>query len=97
MTENTNDLLVVFKDNVHDLIKICDERQRRIEELTSSIENKNEEIRQANETIESLQSKYANLLTARILAKDETEIQNARKLVSKLVREVETCITLLNE
>jgi predicted nuclease with TOPRIM domain len=97
MTENTNNLLVVFEERVRDLMRICDERQRRIEELTSSIENNNKELRQANETIKSLQSKYAYLLTARTLAKDEAGVQNARKRISRLVREVETCITLLNE
>jgi FtsZ-binding cell division protein ZapB len=97
MIENVNNLLDVFEGSIYELMKLCDDRKKRIESLEFVIKNREEKIRQANQTIKSLQSKYDYLLTARRLETDEEEYQNARKRVNKLVREVETCIALLNE
>ncbi|MDR2147057.1 MAG: hypothetical protein LBE91_11420 [Tannerella sp.] len=95
MTDNTNNLLAVFEERIHDLIQLCDDRKKQIEALESAVNAKNEEMRQTNETMKALQSKNSYLLTARRLDVNETEFQNARKQVNKLVREVETCIALL--
>ena len=97
MTEKENNLLAVFEERVHDLAKLCDDRKHFIEVLEASLKEKDETIQQAKQTIEALQSKYANLLTATHLAEDEKEFQNVRKRLNKLVREVDTCIALLNE
>ena len=97
MTENDINLLAVFEERMHDLVKLCNERKLHIEDLETSLNEKDEIIQQAKQTIEALQAKYAHLLTAKSLLKDEEEFQNARKRVNKLVREVDTCIALLNE
>jgi Skp family chaperone for outer membrane proteins len=97
MTENVNDLLVVFEERMHDLMKLCDDRKKRIESLESVIKNREEEIQKANQTVESLQAKYNYLLAARRVEVNEAEYRDARKQVNKLVREVETCMALLNE
>ncbi|MDR2385487.1 MAG: hypothetical protein LBD80_07515 [Tannerella sp.] len=97
MIENANNLLAVLEDGLRALMKLCDERKRCIEELEIIIKSREEEIRHANQTIESLQSKYNYLLTVRRWDADAAEYQDARKQVNRLVREVETCIALLNE
>ena len=97
MTEKENNLLAVFEERVQDLVKLCDEKQRHIESLETSLNKKDEIIRQTKQTLEALQSKYTNLLTARRLIEDEEGFRDARKRINKLVREVDTCIALLNE
>jgi chromosome segregation ATPase len=97
MTEKESNLFAVFEDRIHELLRLYDEKKRHIEELEKSLKEKDETIRQHKQTIEALQTGYTNLHTARRLAENEGEFQNARKRVNKLVREVETCIALLNE
>jgi peptidoglycan hydrolase CwlO-like protein len=97
MTERENNLFAVFEDKIHELFRLYDKKKRHIEELEKSLKEKDEIIWQNKQTIEALQTKYTNLHTARKLAENESEFQNARKRVNKLVREVETCIALLNE
>jgi phage shock protein A len=97
MTEKESNLFAVFEDRIHELFRLYNEKKRYIEELEKSLKEKDEMIRQLKQTIEALQTKYTNLRTARKLAENESEFQNARKRVNKLVREVETCIALLNE
>ena len=97
MTENENNLLAIFEERVHDLTKLCDDRKLYIVNLETSIKEKDEVILQTKQTIKALQTKYENLLTAYKLSDDEGEFQNVRKRLNKLVREVDTCISLLNE
>ncbi|MDR3251836.1 MAG: hypothetical protein LBT42_09265 [Tannerella sp.] len=97
MTEKETNLLAVFEDRIHELMKICDGRKRRIGELETLCGDKDLQIREAKQTIASLQSKYANMLAARSLAENKDGFGDVRKRVDKLVREVETCIELLKE
>ena len=97
MSENESNLLVVFEDCMRDLTKLCNERKCRIEDLETSIKEKDEKIQQTERMITTLKTDYSNLLIARRLADDKDAFQQARKQVSKLVREVDLCIALLNE
>ena len=97
MTEKENNLLAVFEERVQELVILCDDKQRYIDSLEASLNEKDEIIQQTKQALEALQSKYANLLTARRLIEDEEGFRNARKRINKLVREVDTCIALLNE
>ena len=87
----------VFEVRVRDLMALCDQQKRRIDELTAALSLKDEELRQAKDMIEGLNAKCDNMLTARIVSTNEEEMKNARMRLSKLVREVDKCIALLNE
>ena len=97
MTEDHKRLLAVFEVRVRDLMALCDQQKRRIDELTAALSLKDEELRQAKDMIEGLNDKCDNMLTARIVSTNEEEMKNARMRLSKLVREVDKCIALLNE
>ena len=95
MTEDHKRLLAVFEVRVRDLMALCDQQKRRIDELTAALSLKDEELRQ--DMIEGLNDKCDNMLTVRIVSTNEEEMKNARMRLSKLVREVDKCIALLNE
>jgi urease accessory protein UreH len=97
MTEDQEKLLAVFEVRVRDLIQACKRQKQEISELRRSLESKDGELQQAMQTIETWKAKYDSLLAARIISADEKEMKSARKRLSKLVREVEVCIALLNE
>ena len=97
MSEDDCNLLVVFEDRMQEVMRLCDERKRRIKELEASLKEKNEKILQAEQMMTEWKTMYENLLTARQLAEDSEAFQQARKRVNKLVREVDSCIALLNE
>lgn len=97
MTEEQKRLLAVFDVRVRDLMMLCDTQKQKINELTISLEHKDEEMRQIKQTIGRLNTKYNNMLTAKAVSMNEGDIKNARLRLSKLVREVDKCIALLNE
>ncbi|RHO71899.1 hypothetical protein DW083_10125 [Parabacteroides sp. AF48-14] len=97
MTEDHKRLLAVFEVRVRDLMELCDKQKQRIGELEGFLVQKGEELQQAIKTIEELNTKCDNMLTARVVSVNEGEMKSARMRLSKLVREVDKCIALLNE
>ena len=78
-------------------MEYCDRQKQKINELESSLAQKEGELQQAMKTIEELNAKCDNMLTARVVSVNEGEMKSARMRLSKLVREVDKCIALLNE
>lgn len=97
MTEDHKRLLAVFEVRVHDLMGLCDQQKQKIHELENALVHKENELQQANKTIEELNTKYDNMLTAQVVSANEKEMKSARMRLSRLVREVDKCIALLNE
>lgn len=97
MTEDRNRLLAVFEVRVRDLMALCDEQNHKINELKQMLSQKEAELQQALRRIDELNAKCDSMLTARIISSDEGDVKSARMRLSKLVREVDKCIALLNE
>lgn len=97
MTEDQKRLLAVFEVRVRDLMELCNKQSHTIDELENTLFRKKAELKQAKNTIEELNTKCDKLLTARVVSVNEGEMKSARMRLSKLVREVDKCIALLNE
>ena len=96
MTEDQNELLAVLDVRLHDLISLCEVQKGIIKDLAMQINTDKETLRQAEQTIQVLNAKYSELLTAHVVSLDDGDVKNARMRLLKLVREVEKCIALLN-
>jgi uncharacterized protein involved in exopolysaccharide biosynthesis len=97
MTDDQKRLLAVFEVRIHDLMALCNQQKQEIQGLTNALKSKDDELRQAMKTIKELDAKCDSILTARIISVKENEVKSAKKRLSKLVREVDKCIALLNE
>lgn len=96
MTEAQEKLLVVLETRIHDLMALCDGQKQKITTLSSLLQEKEQELKRALEQVELLNAKYESLLTARIVSADSREVKDAKSNISRLVREVDKCIALLN-
>lgn len=97
MTEDHKRLLSVFEVRVRDLMALCNRQKEQIRELQDALIQKENELQQITKEIEGLSIKYDNMLTARVVSVNEGEMKSAKMRLSKLVREVDRCIALLNE
>jgi chromosome segregation ATPase len=97
MSEDQSKLLAVIEVRVRDLMNVCNRQKQQIDELNHSLESKDQELQQAKQTINDLKAKCNSMLTARIISVNEKEVKSAKMQLSKLVREVDMCIALLNE
>ena len=97
MTEDSKRLLVLFEVWLRELMTLCDHQKLKIKELEGALVQKNSELDDAISQIDELNAKCDNMLTAQVLSVREGDLKNAKMRLSKLVREVDKCITLLNE
>ena len=96
MTDDRNGLLAMLDGRLHELMSLCEEQKGTIEALNQKINADGETIRQVEHKIQVLNAKYMELLTAHIVSFDTGDVKNARRRLSKLVRDVKRCIALLN-
>lgn len=96
MTAEENALLRTLEARVTQLALEYKALKGRYNALARTVEEKENIIRSLNEQMGRLQSDYANLKIAKMLDISSNDIENAKSRLSKLVREVDKCIALLN-
>jgi hypothetical protein len=70
MTEDHKRLLAVFEVRVRDLMALCDQQKRRIDELTAALSLKDEELRQAKDMITG---RFSPITFLELLLKNDIE------------------------
>ena len=65
--------------------------------LKQLLKTKQEECEQVHAEYEALEDDYTNLKTAMTISLNGSDVKETKLRLSKLVREVDKCIALLNE
>lgn len=97
MTEDQKRTLAVFESKVRQLILLCDHLKVENADLNKRLSAKKIELQSAQDTIRELTVRYDNLKIAGMISFQQGEIKGAKQKLSRLVREVDKCIALLNE
>ncbi|MFT4224029.1 hypothetical protein [Dysgonomonas sp.] len=96
MTENDEKLLADFELRMRQLIYLCDTLKDENSLLKKQLSQKKVEVESLTSQIEELKIKYDNVKFARSLTSGSSEEkEQAKKRLSKLVRDVDKCITML--
>ena len=97
MTENEEKLLAEFEWRMRRLMEFCDELKQENAGLWQDVAQKNIRIEELESEVGKLNSKYENLKFAKSFTSDtdDSDTQQARKRLAKLVRDVDKCIALL--
>ena len=96
MTEDDSKLIEQFEGKIRKLVDLYDTVKCSNSELRSQLEAKDEEIRQLKEELASQQESYQNLKRSKVLEVSGHDIDDTKRRVSGLVREIDHCIKLLN-
>ena len=97
MTEEEKKLLSTFETQLRHLMYLHDELKRENAGLRKLLENeklKNEKVQAQYDELEVI---YTNLKTATAISLNGSDVKETKLRLSKLVREVDKCIALLNE
>lgn len=97
MTEEEKKRLSTFEARLRHLIYLHDELKRENAELKQLLKNKVEECKQVQAEYGALNVDYTNLKTAMTISLNGSDVKETKLRLSKLVREVDKCIALLNE
>ena len=96
MTEDDSKLIEQFEGKIRKLVDLYDTVKCNNSELCSQLEAKDEEIKHLNQEITELKESYQNLKRSKVLAVSGHDIDDTKRRVSGLVREIDHCIKLLN-
>ena len=96
MTDEEKKLLSTFEARLRHLIYLHDELKREYADLQRQAGEKEDECRRIQADYDELQKRYTDLKTATAISIDGSDVRETRLRLSRLVREVDKCISLLN-
>ena len=97
MTDEQQKLLTNFETRVRQLMLLCDSLRRDKAELEKALDVKEIKLKEAKDNIHDLTIRYDNLKLAKMISYGDTDVKGAQQRLSRLVREVDKCIALINE
>jgi hypothetical protein len=97
MTEEDKKLLSTFEARLRHLMYLHNEQKHENAEIKQLLEEKEKEVARLRSDYSELEVVYANLKIAKTISLTDSEVKDTKQRLSKLVREVDKCIALLNE
>lgn len=97
MTGEEKELLQTFEARVRHLIHLHDELKQENAQLQKLLQEKEVEIRGTLADYKKLEKDYSNLKAAMAINLTGSDVRDTKLRLSKLVREIDKCIALLNE
>jgi hypothetical protein len=96
MTEKDQHLIDELKINIRRLINNLEYSKNELDKVREENKHLEERFVSLSEENEELKRRYENLKVAKVLAEGDPENQAAKQKITKLIREVDKCIALLN-
>lgn len=89
--------LTLFTTRVRQVLFHYQEVKKENQELYAMVDERDAKIRQLKEQLVNATQEYNNLKMAKMVEITDGDMEMAQKRLSKLIREVNKCITLLSE
>ncbi len=90
-----NKILTLFTTRMRQLILQYKEVKDKNQELLNTLESKDREIAWLKKKLEQSQNDYNSLKMARLVEVTDGDIEQSKRRLSNLIREVNKCITML--
>ena len=97
MTEGDKKLISSFEGKLRHFMFLHDELKQENANLKLLLNQKDEEIKQLEQSRKELEARYTDLKTARTISLYDRDIKDTKQRLTGLVREIDKCIALLNE
>ena len=97
MTDDDSKLIEQFESKIRKLVDLYDTVKCSNSELRSLIEAKDEEIKRLNQELDRQNESYQHLKRSKVLEVSGHDIDDTKRRVSGLVREIYNCIKILND
>ena len=96
MTDDDSRLIEQFQGKIRKLVDLYDTVKSSNTELQGQLEAKDAEIRLLKDQLTNLQESYQNLKRSKVLEVSGHDIDDTKRRITGLVREIDHCIKLLN-
>lgn len=95
--ESAEKRLNTFSTRVRQMIIQYQELKNENADLYTMVDERDAKIKQLEEQLELAKKSYESLKLARMIEVSEADMESAKKRLSKLIRDVNKCLTLLSE
>ena len=89
--------LNTFATRVRQIILQYEEIKKETNELYDLVDQREKEIAKLEAQLKQAQSDYNSLRIAKMIEISDSDMEGAQKRISKLIRDVNKCITLISE
>ena len=97
MTDEEKKLLGPLETKLRHLIYLHAEQRKEIGQLRLQLEERTAEVNRLMAEKNQLENQYSSLKNAMTISLDGGDVKATKQRLSKLVREVDKCIALLNQ
>ena len=95
--ESAEKRLNTFSTRVRQMIIQYQELKNENADLYTMVDEREVKIKQLEEQLELAKKSYESLKLARMIEVSDADMESAKKRLSKLIRDVNKCLTLLSE
>lgn len=92
-----NEILTHFATRMRQLILQFKELKKENAELYAMVDERDAAIRRLEGSLSQAKREYDSLKMAKMIEISDADMEGAKKRLSKLIRDVDKCITLLSE
>lgn len=92
-----NEILTHFATRMRQLILQFKELKKENAELYAMVDERDATIRRLEGSLSQAKREYDSLKMAKMIEISDADMEGAKKRLSKLIRDVDKCITLLSE
>ena len=96
MTEGDSKLIEQFEGKIRKLADLYNTVKCSNSDLRNQLDARDEEIKRLNQELAEMKESYQNLKQSKVLEVSGHDIDDTKRRVSGLVREIDHCIKLLN-
>jgi len=97
MADAQSKLLTNLETEVRHLMSLYLKIKKERDELATELEEVEKKLSDTQDVVQDWEAKYQDLKLAKIVSISEQEARKTQNRLSKLEREIEKCIALLNE
>lgn len=96
MTDEERNQLNILEARLRQLMFLHDEQKKKNFILTQALTEKEQMLQELEQDYKTLEENYTNLKQARIISIHDSDVEGTKQRLSKLVREIDKCLALLN-
>ena len=97
MKNKYEETITAFEQQLQELMLAFRLLKKKNSELEIELERKHNDLMQAHQNVLTLRKEYEQLRIAQNLASTENEKKEAKQSITKLIREIDKCLALLND
>ncbi len=95
--DDTEKTITLFTTRMRQMILRYEETKKENSDLYAMVDERDARIKQLEAQLAQARNDYNSLKLARMIEVTDSDVENARRRISKLIRDVNKCITLLSE